>query len=125
MLLFCCHIVSAFLVGPDNFSMCHYYMAPHYLCVPGPVLVRSHHLMVRPLLCQAIADAVRAETAVPFLESANTMDDKHLFAQCRSFIAAHPAEVRRSGGVEQLRDLSVAKGLLADAMDEVAHLRTK
>ena len=46
-----------------------------------------------------------------------------LLAQCRRFVADHAAEVRASGGVEQLRDLGVAKGLLGDALDQVAELK--
>ena len=37
-------------------------------------------------------------------------------------MADHAAEVRASGGVEQLRDFGVAKGLLGDALDQVAEL---
>ena len=38
-------------------------------------------------------------------------------------MADHAAEVRASGGVEQLRDSGVAKGLLGDALDQVAELK--
>ena len=37
-------------------------------------------------------------------------------------MADHAAEVRASGGVEQLRDFGV-KGLLGDALDQVAELK--
>ena len=62
-------------------------------------------------------------TAVPLLEAARAVDDERLFAQCRRFVAEHSAEVRASGGVEQLRDLGVAKGLLGDALDQVTQLK--
>ena len=39
------------------------------------------------------------------------------------FVADHAAELRGSGGVEQLRDFGVAKGLLGDALDQVAELK--
>ncbi|EOD06845.1 hypothetical protein EMIHUDRAFT_249649 [Emiliania huxleyi CCMP1516] len=54
------------------------------------------------LLCaQALKESVAPATAVPLLEAAHT----------------------RSGGVEQLRDFGVAKGLLGDALDQVAELK--
>ena len=77
------------------------------------------------LVTKAMTEAVRGDTAVPFLEAAQTMGDARLFGQCRSWIAEKPGEVRRSGGVEQLTDLGVAKGLLGDAMDEVVRLKRK
>ncbi|EOD40297.1 hypothetical protein EMIHUDRAFT_372834 [Emiliania huxleyi CCMP1516] len=76
------------------------------------------------LLCaQALQESVAPATAVPLLEAAHTMGDGRLLAQCRRFVADHPAEVRASGGVEQLRDFGVAKGLLGDALDQVAELK--
>ena len=76
------------------------------------------------LLCaQALQESVAPATAVPLLEAAHTMGDGRLLAQCRRFVADHAAEVRASGGVEQLRDLGVAKGLLGDALDRVAELK--
>ncbi|EOD36195.1 hypothetical protein EMIHUDRAFT_362661 [Emiliania huxleyi CCMP1516] len=76
------------------------------------------------LLCaQALQESVAPATAVPLLEAAHTMGDGRLLAQCRRFVADHAAEVRASGGVEQLRDFGVAKGLLGDALDQVAELK--
>ncbi|EOD27814.1 hypothetical protein EMIHUDRAFT_353638 [Emiliania huxleyi CCMP1516] len=76
------------------------------------------------LLCaQALQESVALATAVPLLEAAHTTGDGRLLAQCRRFVADHAAEVRASGGVEQLRDLGVAKGLLGDALDQVAELK--
>ncbi|EOD31059.1 hypothetical protein EMIHUDRAFT_434364 [Emiliania huxleyi CCMP1516] len=76
------------------------------------------------LLCaQALQESVAPATAVPLLEAARTMGDGRLLAQCRRFVADHAAEVRASGGVEQLRDFGVAKGLLGDALDQVAELK--
>ncbi|EOD22352.1 hypothetical protein EMIHUDRAFT_315727 [Emiliania huxleyi CCMP1516] len=76
------------------------------------------------LLCaQALQESVGPATAVPLLEAAHTTGDGRLLAQCRRFVADHAAEVRASGGVEQLRDLGVAKGLLGDALDQVAELK--
>mmetsp|Transcript_18806 Transcript_18806/g.59923 ORF Transcript_18806/g.59923 Transcript_18806/m.59923 type:complete len:392 (+) Transcript_18806:34-1209(+) len=76
------------------------------------------------LLCaQALQESVAPATAVPLLEAAHTTGDGRLLAQCRRFVADHAAEVRASGGVEQLRDLGVAKGLLGDALDQVAELK--
>ncbi|EOD38747.1 hypothetical protein EMIHUDRAFT_361563, partial [Emiliania huxleyi CCMP1516] len=76
------------------------------------------------LLCaQALQESVAPATAVPLLEAAHTLGDGRLLAQCRRFVADHAAEVRASGGVEQLRDFGVAKGLLGDALDQVAELK--
>ena len=76
------------------------------------------------LLCaQALQESVAPATAVPLLEAAHTMGDGRLLAQCRRYVADNAAEVRASGGVEQLRDLGVAKGLLGDALDQVAELK--
>ncbi|EOD39382.1 hypothetical protein EMIHUDRAFT_312979 [Emiliania huxleyi CCMP1516] len=76
------------------------------------------------LLCaQALQESVAPASAVPLLEAAHTTGDGRLLAQCRRFVADHAAEVRASGGVEQLRDFGVAKGLLGDALDQVAELK--
>ncbi|EOD18499.1 hypothetical protein EMIHUDRAFT_350095, partial [Emiliania huxleyi CCMP1516] len=76
------------------------------------------------LLCaQALQESVAPATAVPLLEAAHTMGDGRLLAQCRRYVADHAAEVRASGGVEHLRDFGVAKGLLGDALDQVAELK--
>ena len=74
------------------------------------------------LLCaQALQESVGPATAVPLLEAAHTTGDGRLLAQCRRYVADHAAEVRASGGV--LRDFGVAKGLLGDALDQVAELK--
>ena len=76
------------------------------------------------LLCaQALQESVGPASAVPLLEAAHATGDGRLLAQCRRYVADHAAEVRASGGVEQLRDLGVAKGLLGDALDQVAELQ--
>ena len=76
------------------------------------------------LLCaQALQESVGPASAVPLLEAAHTTGDGRLLAQCRRYVADHAAEVRASGGVEQLRDFGVAKGLLGDALDQVAELK--
>ena len=76
------------------------------------------------LLCaQALQESVGPASAVPLLEAAHTMGDGRLLAQCRRYVADNAAEVRASGGVEQLRDFGVAKGLLGDALDQVAELK--
>ena len=76
---------------------------------------------------RAAGESVRpANAAAPLLEAARHTSfsgDGQLLAQCRRYVADHAAEVRASGGVEQLRDLGVAKGLLGDALDQVAELK--
>ena len=56
-------------------------------------------------------------------EAACATSDERLFAQCRRYVAEHAGAVRKSGGVEQLRDFGVAKGLLADSMDLCTELK--
>ncbi|EOD39768.1 hypothetical protein EMIHUDRAFT_374581, partial [Emiliania huxleyi CCMP1516] len=76
------------------------------------------------LLCaQALQESVGPASAVPLLEAAHATGDGRLLAQCRRYVADNAAEVRASGGVEQLRDFGVAKGLLGDALDQVAELK--
>ena len=61
------------------------------------------------LLCaQALQESVGPASAVPLLEAAHTTGDGRLLAQCRRYVADHAAEVRASGGVEQLRDFGGA-----------------
>ncbi|EOD27950.1 hypothetical protein EMIHUDRAFT_366483, partial [Emiliania huxleyi CCMP1516] len=87
-------------------------------------LAQKYQVPRLELLCaQALQESVAPATAVPLLEAAHTTGDGRLLAQCRRFVADHAAEVRASGGVEQLRDLGVAKGLLGDALDQVAELK--
>ena len=75
---------------------------------------------------RAAGESVRpANAAAPLLEAARHASfsgDGRLLAQCRRYVADHAAEVRASGGVE-LRDFGVAKGLLGDALDQVAELK--
>ncbi|EOD23746.1 hypothetical protein EMIHUDRAFT_367892, partial [Emiliania huxleyi CCMP1516] len=76
------------------------------------------------LLCaQALQESVGPASAVPLLEAAHATGDGRLLAQCRRYVADNAAEVRASGSVEQLRHLGVAKGLLGDALDQVAELK--
>ena len=74
----------------------------------------------------AAGESVRPENAAPLLEAAqhtSCSSDGRLLAQCHRYVADHAAEVRASGGVEQLRDLGMANGLLGDALDQVVELK--
>ena len=83
-----------------------------------------HQVPRLELLCaQALQESLGPASAVPLLEAAHATGDGRLLAQCRRYVADNAAEVRASGGVEQLRDLGVAKGLLGDALDQVAELK--
>ncbi|EOD30318.1 hypothetical protein EMIHUDRAFT_365476, partial [Emiliania huxleyi CCMP1516] len=87
-------------------------------------LAQKYQVPRLELLCaQALQESVGPASAVPLLEAAQTTGDGRLLAQCRRYVADHAAEVRASGGVEQLRNMGVAKGLLGDALDQVAELR--
>uniref|UniRef100_A0A0D3JNB6 BTB domain-containing protein n=2 Tax=Emiliania huxleyi TaxID=2903 RepID=A0A0D3JNB6_EMIH1 len=77
------------------------------------------------LLCaQALQESVAPATAVPLLEAAHTTGDGRLLAQCRRYVADHAAEVRASGGVEQLRELWRGQGVASGTrFDQVAELK--
>ena len=88
------------------------------------LLAQKYQVPRLEVLCaRALQESVGPATAVPLLEAARKTGDGRLLAQCRRYVADHAAEVRASGGVEQLRDLGVAKGLLGDALDQVAELK--
>ena len=62
---------------------------------------------------------------MPLLQAAGAReyDHPHLFGQCRRYIAKNGVAVKEAGGLEQLNDHSVTKGLLSDAMDECGRLQ--
>ena len=75
-------------------------------------------------LCRkATEERLAPATAVPLLESAHAAGDARLLARCRRFIVRECGAVRRAGGLTQLREFAVAKGLLSDAYHEVEALR--
>merc|ERR1712216_681782 len=77
------------------------------------------------LICMhAIRGSVDAVSAVPLLEASavHNYNHPHLFGQCRRYIAQNGAEVKKAGGLEQLSDFPVTKGLLGDAMDRCEQL---
>ena len=78
------------------------------------------------LICRkALSDSLTAANVVPLLEASHTTEDQCLFAQCRRYMAENIVAVKRSGGVEQFRDLGVTKGVLSDAIDAIASLQQK
>ena len=88
------------------------------------VLARKYQVRRLEMLCaRALQERVGPANAVPLLEAACATEDDWLFTQCRRLVAERISAVRASGGVEQLRDLGVAKGLLGDAIDQVAQLK--
>ena len=88
-------------------------------------LAQKYQVRRLELLCaRAVQERVGPRTAVPLLEAACATEDARLVAQCRRYVAEHSGAVRASGGVGQLRELGVAKGLLGDALDRVAAQQT-
>ena len=77
------------------------------------------------LCLKVVEDRLAPATAVPLLESAHAAGDARLFKKCRRFVLKECGAVRRAGGVGQLRDLGLAKGLLVDSYREVEQLRRK
>ena len=89
-------------------------------------LARKFQVRRLELICMhAIRGSVDAESAVPLLEASavHNYNHPHLFGQCRRYIAQNGAEVKKAGGLEQLSDFPVAKGLLGDAMEENGRLQ--
>ena len=77
------------------------------------------------LIClHKLHGSVGAESAVPLLEAsaAHAYNHPQLFGQCRRYFAQNGAEVKKAGGLEQLSDFPVAKGLLGDAIDRCEQL---
>ena len=86
-------------------------------------LARKHRVRRLELLCAvAIAEAMSAENALPLLEAAHAMRDDGLVGRCRRYVHEHGGAVGASGGVEELRDLGLTKGLLRDALLHVGEL---
>jgi hypothetical protein len=78
------------------------------------------------LLCQqAIEASLEPQNAVQLLGAAHVTENERLFDQCRQYIVQHGVEVKRSGGLEDVEDLGVARGLLGDAIDRCAHLERR
>ena len=73
-------------------------------------------------ICLARAEQeLRNDTVVPLLENAHVMNDTRLLMHCRRFMLREG----KAGGVGQLQDLGVAKGLLNDAYSEISVLRAE
>ena len=72
------------------------------------------------LICRkALSEGVSAGSAVPLLEAAHATDDQRLFAQCRRYISENSVAVKESGGIEQLQDHRITKGVLSDVISRV------
>ena len=68
------------------------------------------------------------ENAVPLLEAACSRQepgDERLFDACRQFVLDNGSEVVEAGGLDQLQELAVAKGLLRDSINKVKRLQDK
>ena len=78
------------------------------------------------LIClKALSESVTAASAVPLLEAAHATDNQRLFSQCRRYIAENSVAVKCGGGIEQLQDLSITKGVLCDVIGRVDLLEKK
>ena len=72
-----------------------------------------------------LSDSVTAASAVPLLEAAHATDDQRLFGQCRRYIYENSVAVKESGGIEQLQDHCITKGVLSDIISRVDVLEKK
>ena len=71
-----------------------------------------------------VEDQLAADTAVPLLEAAhNDASNELLFNECRRFILDNGGAVKAAGGIDDLQQHAVTKGLLCDSIDEVERLR--
>ena len=89
-------------------------------------LARKYQVTRLELLClQAIEVSLGPHDVVQLLEAAHATSNERLFAQCRQYVVDHGAEVKRSGGLEELQDFGIAKGLLSDSIDRCTHLEQR
>ena len=93
-------------------------------------LARKHGLARLEALCTHHLDVggklLTPGSAVPPLEGARhhvAEDDGRMFDTYRKYILEHGSEVVEAGGLDQLQEHSVTKGLLCDAYAEVKRLR--
>ena len=73
-------------------------------------------------------ELLTAGSAVSLLEVTRAVGDGaescgRLFDACRRFIFQHGKAVKDAGGLDDLQELSVARGLLGDAVEEIHRLR--
>eukprot|EP00947_MAST-08B_sp_MAST-8B-sp1_P002173 g2173.t1 len=114
---------------PASFQTLLDYIATDQAAFPGGPqhafwtmqLARKHGMVRLERLClQALeGEYLTAETAVPMLEAARAVGGgceagggHWLFHRCRRFIQDHSKEVVEAGGLEQLQEHAVTKGLL-------------
>ena len=84
-------------------------------------LARKYQVKRLELLClHAIESSLGPHNAMQLLEGANNTQNERLFIECRQYIVEHGAEIKRSGGLEELEALGGAKGLLRDSIDRYA-----
>jgi DNA-binding beta-propeller fold protein YncE len=93
-------------------------------------LARKHGLTRLEALCTQLLDRggklLTPGSAVPLLEGVVhhvREDDGRLFDTHRAYMLGHGDEVVKAGGLDQLQELAVTKGLLMDAYAEVDRLR--
>ena len=69
--------------------------------------------------CPVLATALRIQRAIITRHAAG---GARLLEKCRRFVLRECGAVRRAGGVAQLRDLGLAKGLLLDSYRRIEDL---
>jgi len=78
------------------------------------------------LVLQSLQAGVSAESVVPLLDAvagSECDEDVRLFEQCRHFILSHSGDVVRAGALDDVHELSIAKGLLGDSWHELSDTR--
>ena len=78
------------------------------------------------LVLQSLQENVSAESVVPMLDAvagSECDEDVRLFEQCRRFILSHSGDVVRAGALDDVHELSIAKGLLGDSWHELSDTR--
>jgi sugar lactone lactonase YvrE len=95
------------------------------------VLARKHRMVRLERLTMLALSSLRMmtpESAVPLLEASCGSDeagDERLFDEYRRFVLDHGPAVLEAGGLDQLRELDVAKEMLRDTIQEIQRLRVK
>ena len=74
-------------------------------------------------MLHSLQAGVSAESVVPVLDAvagSECDEDARLFEQCRRFILSHSGDVVRAGALDDVHELSIAKGLLGDSWHELS-----
>merc|ERR1740117_1361648 len=88
------------------------------------MLAQKYQVKRLELLCLQVLEArMSAQNVVQVLEAAKDVGDERLLQQCRHFVLDNARAVKLGGGVEEVSNLSIAKGLLSDCLDRIGDMQ--